>query len=65
MSKKDIKSTRLIPIIVLDYCTNTVWRGRIPEDLQSEQVEKWLEEKGIKTSNCYWMSGNFTYEDIN
>lgn len=65
MNKKDIPVIQYEPIIVLDWCTNTVWRGQIPVNLQSSEIEEWLINKGIRTSQCHWMTGNFTYEDIN
>ena len=65
MSKKVIPVVKTEPIIVLDWTTSTVWRGNIPSNLQVEEVEKWLKEKGINVKNCHWISGDFTYEDIN
>ena len=62
---KEIITTQTEPIIVLDWTTNTVWKGNIPSNLHDEQIEKWLKEKGINPKNCHWMIGNFTYENIN
>lgn len=62
---EEISICTLIPIVVLDWTTNTVWTGEIPDDLENEGVEKWLKEKGINPKNCHWIIGDITYEDIN
>ena len=65
MSKNKKEQISTEPIVVLDWTTNTVWKGNVPVNMQNEEVEKWLKEKGINPKNCHWIIGNFTYEDIN